>query len=89
MAIRAIGKPFVIAGDFNMEPHGLQRSGFLERVGGRVVSPTDGAIRPSGRVIDYFVISHVISEAHAEIKLGWDIAPRFPVELKFNASSVN
>ena len=55
LSLVQVGKPFVLAGDFNMAPAQLEASGFLHWTNGVVVQPQhSGGI---GRYIDFFVVS--------------------------------
>ena len=54
-----------------------------------VVAPAEGAVRPFGRVIDYFPVSAIFGEAVAKPAHGWDLSPRFPVELRIHGAAID
>eukprot|EP00959_Pyramimonas_sp_CCMP1952_P021750 458040-Pyramimonas_sp.AAC.1 len=47
--------PFILAGDFNVEPDVLGHSGWVAAIDAAVVAPSDGTCRPADRDIDYFI----------------------------------
>ena len=53
-AIRAIKKPYAAVGDFNVEPSELASADILNRISAKAATPAEGAVRPSGKTIDYF-----------------------------------
>ena len=71
-----------------MEPSEIASASMLNRLSAKVAAPSEGATRPSGRVIDYFAISNHSGAAEAKVLYGWDLAPRFPVELRSRADSI-
>jgi len=52
---KSLNGPWVLAGDFNMEPATLAASGFLQLAGGHIVAPKHATCHNS--VYDYFVVS--------------------------------
>ncbi len=56
------GRQWVIGGDWNLEPHTLQASGWLRKVGGTLVAPPVSSTvrkgRQQGRLIDFWVVSN-------------------------------
>ena len=61
-AVSKLKGPWIIGGDFNMEPATLEKSGWLEMIGGVVVAPTDPTCCSS--VYDYFVVSKDLHDAN-------------------------
>ena len=61
IVIESNGLPYVIAGDMNMSPEELAKTGWVESVRGKIVCTQEPTCRPTpqheGSVIDYFVIS--------------------------------
>ena len=53
------GRPWVLMGDWNITPDELAKSGWLEKVGGRIVHPGKATSHAGKgeRIIDYFVVS--------------------------------
>ena len=83
-------RPFLIGGDFQMEPHQLEATGWPRRLAASVVAPLQAQPTSctSGRMIDYFVISsdllplvgncYVVQEART--------SPHRPVRLELRAA---
>ena len=64
------GHPFIIAGDFQNGPKAMIDSGFLDLIGGVIVSPPSGSCRSTAtgeyNLIDYFI---------------WQYKPRVPSKI--------
>ena len=45
--------PFVVGGDWNLEPGVLQSSGWLDMIGGAVLAPLGGTCLPAESTLDY------------------------------------
>ena len=74
--------PFIIGGDFQVEPSQLEDSGWVRAVGGYVVAPRLATITPSHRVIDFFVVSRDLAGAcEATTHISQHIAPHRPVKI--------
>jgi len=59
-ALSATGLPFIVAADWNMEASTLRSTGWLDRLGGEVVTMPgieSTCTAGSGRLIDFFVVS--------------------------------
>ena len=59
--VRAMDRPFVIGGDFNMSPEELERSGWVQAIGGTIVRSGQWTCRyrkedTEGNELDYFVV---------------------------------
>eukprot|EP00959_Pyramimonas_sp_CCMP1952_P055451 1159116-Pyramimonas_sp.AAC.1 len=59
------GLPFILGGDFNMEPSSLQQAEFPQNLRGQVVATTSPTCHGAGgpRLYDYFVLSGGLSQA--------------------------
>ena len=69
--------PFIIGGDFQVEPKQLEDSGWVRTVGGFVVTP-----QPSHRVTDFFVVSRDLAGVcEAITHVSQHIAPHRPVRI--------
>ena len=57
--------PFILAGDWQMEPHELASTGFPRRIGATLVAPrvSHTCTSGKGRLIDYFLVSHDLCSA--------------------------
>ena len=81
--------PFVIGGDFQVEPAQLEDSGWVRAIGGFVVAPQLATVTPSHRVIDFFVVSRDLAGAcQATTHISPHIAPHRPVKLVVSAQLV-
>ena len=73
--------PFIIGGDFQVEPGQLEDSGWVRAVGGFVVAPRLATVTPSHRVIDFFVVSRDLAGAcEATTHISQHMAPHRPVK---------
>ena len=86
--VALIGKPYVITGDWNMEPGELASGTFLSQVRGTIVAPAEGTCDPAARVLDYFVVSAHLRRARASVWRGWPITPHVPVCLELEGDLV-
>ena len=79
--IDSLRGPWLLAGDFNMEPATLQAGGFLDLVHGQVFAPSQPTCKQ--RCYDYFVVSSCLAPfVHSVTTLGFDgINPHAPVRL--------
>ncbi|CAK0862233.1 unnamed protein product [Prorocentrum cordatum] len=84
-----LGKPFVAAGDWNLEPSELADSPFLRRVRGAVVAPARGTCEPALRVLDYFVVSQHLVKARGEVLRGWAVTPHWPAQLTIRSGDID
>eukprot|EP00959_Pyramimonas_sp_CCMP1952_P051076 1067260-Pyramimonas_sp.AAC.1 len=55
--VRMIGRPYVIAGDFNNEPDDLRAAGVMDWFDATIVGPGGGTCAPAGLQIDFFLVS--------------------------------
>ena len=86
-ALTAMGRPFVIGGDWNMEPNELDGSGWPARIGPELVRPrgVNGTRRTTGglRMYDYFAVSTSLLGRVLECTvLDWPTSPHHPVGLR-------
>jgi ribonuclease HI len=49
--------PFVVGGDFQTEPAAVEETGWLHQVDGTIIHPNEGTVTPSGRTIDWWIVS--------------------------------
>ena len=79
--VRCLQGPCVIAGDWNMEPAILARSGFLAMINGTIVAPELPTC--NGKVFDYFVVTNNFLHAVAGAQRieGVGTHPHYPVRL--------
>ena len=79
--VRCLQGPCVIAGDWNMEPATLSRSGFLAMVNDTIVAPELPTC--NGKVYDYFVVTNnfIHAVAGAQRIEGVRIEPHFRARL--------
>ena len=84
------GCPFVVAGDFQVNPGALGSTSFLEQAGAKLVCATDGSGTCRGAygrssVIDYFIIEQSLAGAVQGVRTCIEeiFNPHRPVELTF------
>ena len=79
--ISTLTGPWVLAGDFNLEPEALKSSGFLELTNGRMMAPEKGTC--NGRKYDYFVVAQCLAPfVHSVTALDYPgCSPHAPVRL--------
>ncbi len=80
-AIRGLGVPFIIGGDWNMQPEALELTGWVVRLGARVVAPSDNTFVPTaaagdeeampvqGSKLDYYVVSEAFLPLVSDIRV--------------------
>ena len=80
-AVRCLDGPCVMAGDWNMEPDTLAKSGFLGMVNGTVFAPSLPTC--NGKKYNYFVVTNNFSHAVAGVQRieGVGTQPHFPSRL--------
>ena len=80
-AIASFGGPWVLAGDFNMEPETLKARGFLAVTNGHLCAHSQPTCNE--RCFDYFIVSKCMAPfVHSVTTLEYDgIKPRAPVRL--------
>ena len=71
----ALDGPWIVMGDWNMEPAELAQAGWLDVVGGKVFSTTTVTCAGgAGSLIDYFVVSvtmaHLVQQVHQQPHIG-------------------
>jgi len=78
---KSLNGPWVLAGDFNLEPSVLAASGFLQLAGGHIVAPKHATCHNS--VYDYFVVSDAFLPCVRGIARidNSGLHPHFPVRL--------
>ena len=81
VALGTVSGPWVIGGDWNMPPHTLAASGWLDMVGGLVVATTLPTCNES--VYDYFVVQRSIAHAVVGVQPLSDggLNPHWPTRL--------
>ena len=68
--IKGLRGPWLIAGDWNLLPHELQASGWLDIVKGHIVTPADTSFTcraGTGRLIDFVVASDAARQLIAQV----------------------
>ncbi len=87
--VRAVGLPFIIGGDWQIEPEELLLSGFPGNIDAKVIPPTEASCQTSGRTIDYFMISRSLAPgARVEAVHGTRISTHLPVRLTLDRQQV-
>ena len=61
--------PFIIEGDLQVEPPMPENSGWVRAVGGFVVAPKLATVKPSQRIIDFFVSRDFASASAATTRI--------------------
>ena len=79
--LKRLHGPWIVGGDWNLEPGDLQRAGWLELVGGSSVAP-DGPTC-GGRTLDFFVVPKCMSPLVVQVMtiVDWGPAPHHGVRL--------
>jgi hypothetical protein len=79
--IGALQGPWLLGGDFNLEPDALASCGWLDLVGGRIAAPSEPTC--NGRVIDFFIICAELHPSVQGVTTLHDggISPHSPVRL--------
>ena len=82
--IRALGRPFIIGGDWQVRPNELRQSGLPELLNAKVCAPVVATNSRSGRTIDYFLVSEELADCGWEVYgiYGTRLATHIPVGLK-------
>ena len=68
--------PFLLAGDFNDTSDVLERTGWLEAVGARIVGPYEGTCKGSQgscRCIDMCIISECLAPLVMDVQIDWQV----------------
>ena len=80
-SLRALRVPWIIGGDWNLEPPALMESGWIDMVDGLLVALELATC--NGRVYDYFVICKSLAHAVVGIQRTEDagVCPHFPSRL--------
>eukprot|EP00959_Pyramimonas_sp_CCMP1952_P068038 1419808-Pyramimonas_sp.AAC.1 len=65
--VRMIGRPYVIAGDFNNDPDDPRAAGVLDWFDATIVGPGVGTCAPAGRQIDFFLVSEGLEAVAAHV----------------------
>ena len=81
-ALHALGRAFIIAGDWNAAPLELAQRGWAGKLSGRIVAPSDITCRSGkGRMLDYFAASDapVPSVQSCAVACNSFLYPRRPV----------
>ena len=80
--------PFVVMGDWNMEPKFLAQTGWLEQNGGYVAAPDQPTCwcgdNESGSIIDYSILSNSLSQSLRDIQFERDDPYQPHRYVKFN-----
>eukprot|EP00972_Heterocapsa_arctica_P025854 3805006-Heterocapsa_arctica.AAC.1 len=76
--IMTLGTPWVIGCDWNMGPEAISSSGWLDRIGGAMVSPScHTCSKGMGNTLDYFVVAQALRQLVKVIEV-WEDAPISP-----------
>ena len=88
ICIKALKGPWVIGGDWNIEPHLLSAANWLNIVGGVVHAPSQPTCH--AHVYDYFVVHKAISPAIAGVQRLEDagLFPHFPARLLIRSNAL-
>ena len=86
--IKALKGPWIIGGDWNLEPHLLTAANWLNMVGGVVHAPSQPTCH--AHVYDYFVVHKAISPAIAGVQRLEDagLFPHFPARLLIKGNAL-
>ncbi len=86
--VRTAGLPFILFGDWQVEPPELEASGFLRLVGGVTVATDEPTNVQTGRILDYYVISEELEPLVIDIKamVGSRLATHLPVILRMKGA---
>ncbi len=84
--LNVLGKPYVMCGDWQVEPEDMRRSGLLALINGVIIAPSSATNVLTGRVIDYFVVSPslVSSSLTAEALTSCRFIPHLPVCMRIS-----
>ena len=90
--LRSLSLPFVLAGDFNVSAACIASSGWVEAVGGTIVTPGDAHTCfsfSSSSAIDYFIIDARLigSIASCYVDIDAHTRPHRPVVLRLNGNA--
>eukprot|EP00972_Heterocapsa_arctica_P000745 105282-Heterocapsa_arctica.AAC.1 len=56
-----LNTPWVLAGDWNMEPDMIRAAGWLHQLGGEVIAPTEQTCSKGlGNALDYFIVARAL-----------------------------
>ncbi len=85
----ALGRLFIMTGDFQVEPSEMQRSGFCALVGAKIVAPGCATNVHTGSQIDYFVVAEGLmdDDTVATGIYGCKFSPHIPVRIRITASA--
>ena len=91
--VRDCGMPFILGGDWNLTAGELQRTGFVDEVGGVILAPPRdcgvSCVAGRGRTLDFFVVAKTLAPWTGRCRI-LDQArtrPHFPVSLHLHVSS--
>ncbi len=86
---RAHGRPWAMAGDWNVTPETLAASGWPERIGGSILVPpvrhTTSVQGKAGRLIDYFVVCDQLARTGLRAHVDGTATIRTHTAVGFNA----
>ncbi len=87
--IRAMGMPFIWAGDLNAHPDCVRRSGLLELLDAEVFAPNEPTCTMSGSIVDYFIVSRCFAPQVREVRVlhGSRLTPHHPVRLSIDMNT--
>ena len=79
--LRRLHGPWIVGGDWNLEPVDLQRAGWIDLVGGSIAAPDCPTC--GGRTLDFFVVPKCMSPLVVQVTtiLDWGPAPHHGVRL--------
>ena len=88
--VKGCGLPFIIGGDWQVNPEVLETSKFPHRIGADIVAPVGPSNLRSGNTLDYFLVSRSIRAAVIDVSTRDDLffSPHVPVILNLAARSV-
>ncbi len=79
----ALGRPYVLTGDWQVSPAEMQSARFPELIGGQIVAPSAATNLRTGTIIDYFVVADILcaDPPRAHVIHGCRFKPHAPVRL--------
>ncbi len=88
-AVAALGRPCVLAGDWQVPPDVVRRSGMLEALDAEICAPNCATNMRSGGKLDYFIVSRSLLQHGWRIRpiYGCNIRTHVPIVLEINVQA--
>ena len=82
------GRPYILAGDWNMDPNIIERSGILQRINGIIIA-TSTPTTTSGTRLDYFIIHKDLASLvmNVEVMMVTGVLTHYPVRLRLRPAA--